>query len=63
MNKTKLRVVYDNVLPKGTIIKKKQVILDGTLTHLSKERKNSEFLKENELSCDNCVRKQFLNLI
>jgi hypothetical protein len=39
MNKTKLNVVYDDVLPKGTTIKKKQVILDGTLTHLSKERK------------------------
>jgi hypothetical protein len=40
MNKSKLSVVYDDVLPKGTRIKKKQVTLDGTLTHLPKERKN-----------------------
>jgi hypothetical protein len=40
INETKISVIYDDVLPKGTIIKKKQVTLDKTLTHLSKERKN-----------------------
>jgi hypothetical protein len=31
--------VYDDILPKVSVPKKKQVTLDGTLTHLSKERK------------------------
>jgi hypothetical protein len=39
MNKTKLNIVFDDALQKGTIIKKKEINLDGTLTHLSKERK------------------------
>jgi hypothetical protein len=56
MNRTKLRVVYDDVLPKGTIIKKKQVILDRTLTHLSKERKELEFLKDNEHCNNDCPK-------
>jgi hypothetical protein len=37
MNKTKLNIVYDDVLPKRTIIKKKQVTLDAAPTHLSKK--------------------------
>jgi uncharacterized repeat protein (TIGR01451 family) len=37
INKSKLNVVFDDSLPKGTIIKKKQVTFDGTLTHLSKK--------------------------
>jgi hypothetical protein len=49
MNKTKLSVVCDDGFPKGTIIKKKRVTLDGILTHLSKERKKLEFLEDNEL--------------
>jgi hypothetical protein len=56
MNKTKLSVVFDEILPKGIIIKNEQVTLDRTLTHLSKERKKSEFLKENELSNDDCQK-------
>jgi hypothetical protein len=41
MNKTKLNVVYDDILPKVSVIdNKKQVTIDGTLTHLSKEKKN-----------------------
>jgi hypothetical protein len=56
MNKTKFSVVYDDVLPKGTIIKKNQVSLDRTLTHLSKERKKLEFFKDNEFSNDDCGR-------
>jgi hypothetical protein len=34
-----MKKIVVNALPKGTIIKKKQVTLDETLTHLSKERK------------------------
>jgi hypothetical protein len=56
MNKTKLSVVYDDVLPKVSVIKKKQVTLDRTLTHLSKERKKLEFLKDNELCNNNCPK-------
>jgi hypothetical protein len=52
MNKTKLSVAFNDVLPKETTIKKKQVTLDRTLTHLSKERKKLEFLKDNE-HCNN----------
>jgi hypothetical protein len=59
MNKTKLNVVYDDVLPKRTIIKKKQVTSDGTLTHLSKERKKLEFLKDNEHCSSNCPKDEF----
>jgi hypothetical protein len=56
MNKTKLSVVFGDTLLKETIIKKKQVTLDGTLTHFSKERKKLEFLKENELCNNNCPK-------
>jgi hypothetical protein len=56
MNKTKLSVVFDDALPKKTIIKKKQVTLHETLTHLSKEKKKLEFLKVNEL-CNNSYPK------
>jgi malonyl CoA-acyl carrier protein transacylase len=56
VNKTKLSVLYDDVLPKVNVIKKKQVIVDGTLTHLSKERKKLEFLKDNEHSNSNCAK-------
>jgi hypothetical protein len=59
MNKIKLSVPFEDVLPKGTIIKKKQVILDRTLTHLSKERKKLEFLKDNELCNNNCPKDYF----
>jgi hypothetical protein len=59
MNKTKFSVVYDDALPKGTKIKKKQVSLDGTFTHLSKERKKFKFLKENKLFCDDYVKDHF----
>jgi hypothetical protein len=56
MNETKLNVVYDNILPKVNVLKKKQVTLDGTLTHLSKERKKLEFPKDNELYNNNCPK-------
>jgi hypothetical protein len=39
MIKTKLSIVFDDALSKETIIKKKQVILVGTLNHFSKEKK------------------------
>jgi hypothetical protein len=56
MNKTKLSVVYDNILPKVNVLKKKQVTLDGTLTNLSKERKKLEFFKDNEHCNSNCPK-------
>jgi hypothetical protein len=56
MNKSKLSVVYDGALPKLSVIKKKQVTLDGTLTHLSKERKKLEFLKDNEFYNNDCPK-------
>jgi hypothetical protein len=56
MNKTKLNVVFDNALQKLNVTKKKQVILHGTLTHLSKERKKLEFLKDNEHCNNNCPK-------
>jgi hypothetical protein len=56
MNKTKLNVVYDDILPKLSVPKKKQVILDGTVTQLSKERKKLEFLKDNEHCNNNCPK-------
>jgi hypothetical protein len=59
MNKTKLSIVLDDALPKETIIKKKQVILDGTLTHLSKERKKSKFLNKNKFCSDDCPKDYF----
>jgi hypothetical protein len=56
MNKTKLNVVYDDVLPKVNVPKKKQIIVDGTLAHLSKKRKKLEFLKDNEHCSSNCPK-------
>jgi hypothetical protein len=53
MNKTKVSVLYDDILSQVNVLKKKQVSLDGTLTHLSKERKKLEFLKDNKLCNDN----------
>jgi hypothetical protein len=35
MNKTKLSIVFDEVLPKVSVPKKKQVSLDRNLTHFS----------------------------
>jgi hypothetical protein len=48
MNKSKLSVMYDDVLPKVNV-----------LYHLSKERKKSEFLKESELSNDDSLKEDF----
>jgi hypothetical protein len=59
MKKSKLNIVYDDVLPKVNVLKKKQVTLDGTLTHLSKERKKLKFLKGNELCNNNCLKDEF----
>jgi hypothetical protein len=56
MNKSKLNVVYDDILPKVNVLKKKQLTSDGTLTHLSKERKKLEFLKDNEYCNNDCPK-------
>jgi hypothetical protein len=56
MKKTKLNVVYDDILPKVNVLKKKHVTVDGSLTHLSKEKKKLEFLKDNEYCNNNCPK-------